>query len=345
MNHIKIVAEIGCNHNGSIEIAKRLMDEAVKSGVDAVKFQMFEASELVASCAQKADYQKRNTANDESQLDMISKLELTKEEYIELKEYANALNLEMFATAFDNHSIDFLESLGQKIWKIPSGEITNLPYLEKISNIKMKEKEIILSTGMSTIDEIKFAASILSNSRDTKFTILHCNTDYPTVDKEMNLNALIDLKMNFPNWQIGLSDHSIGAIASIVAVGLGITFIEKHYTLDKNMIGPDHKASITPNELRQLCEDIRRAEEMLGSEKKFVTQSEGKNKFVARKSIVAKKAIRMGEVFTQDNITCKRPGNGISPKYWYDVLGKKASKNFNYDQLIQCEGIKWEEEK
>lgn len=344
MNKVKIVAEIGCNHNGSLELAKTLVEEASRTGCDAVKFQMFNAKELVSCFAQKAEYQKKNTNKDESQLDMISKLELSQGEYITLKEYAEGLGLQVFSTAFDLDSIAFLHSIGQNIWKIPSGEITNLPYLEKIRDLVCEEKEIILSTGMSTLDEITFATNLLEQSKNTKLTILHCNTDYPTKDSDMNLLALHDLKVHFPKWQIGLSDHSEGTVASVVAVGMGSLFIEKHFTLDKSMEGPDHLASINPEELKRLCDEIRRAERMLGCNHKEVTQSEKKNKYVARKSIVAKKSIKKGEIFTEENITCKRPGNGISPIYWYDIIGKTAESDFQYDELITCSGYEWEQD-
>lgn len=341
MSKVKIVAEIGCNHNGNVELAKRLVDEAAKAGADAVKFQTFVAEELVSSYAPKADYQKKDNA-DESQLDMIRKLELTREEYKEVKEYSENLGIEWFSTGFDMTSIDFLAGLDQQVWKIPSGEITNLPYLEKIRDIHCSNKWIILSTGMSNLDEIRFAVSVLEKSENTKFTILHCNTEYPTKDTDMNLRAMEVLREEFPKWEVGLSDHSEGIIASITAVGMGAAFIEKHFTLDKNLPGPDHRASITPDELKKLCDGIHRAEKMLGSKEKAVTDSERKNKKVARKSIVASRNITKGEELTADNITCKRPGNGISPIHWYDVIGTRANTDFNADELIVVDGINWE---
>lgn len=345
MKKIKIVAEIGCNHNGKYSIAKEMIKEAKINGADAVKFQTFVPSNLVSCYAQKAEYQKKFTDKNESQLDMIKKLELSNNEYIELKKYADSIGIEIFSTAFDLESIEFLKSLGQSIWKIPSGEITNLPYLKKIVEYECMGKEIILSTGMSNIDEIRYAVNILKDSKNTKFTILHCNTDYPTKDSDVNLRALNELEQLCPNWEIGLSDHSEGIIAAIVAVGMNISFIEKHFTLDKNMDGPDHKASIEPNELRELCISIRRAGEMLGESKKYVTKSERKNRSIARKSIVAKRKIEIGEIFSEDNLICKRPGNGISPIYWDDVIGKKSEHEFEEDELIKCCGIPWEENK
>lgn len=341
MSKIKIVAEIGCNHNGDVNLAKKLIEAAAKAGVDAVKFQTFVAEELVSCYAPKAEYQKKDNAN-ESQLDMIRKLELSKDEYIEVKEYAESLGLEWFSTGFDMTSIDFLNSLDQKVWKIPSGEITNLPYLEKIRDIRCSNKWIILSTGMSTLDEIRFAVSVLEKSENTQFTILHCNTEYPTSDRDMNLRAMEVLKEEFPDWEVGLSDHSEGIIASVTAIGMGATFIEKHFTLDKNLPGPDHRASITPDELKALCDGIHRAEIMIGSREKVVTNSERKNKIVARKSIVANCNISKGDVLTTNNLICKRPGNGISPIHWYEVVGTKAIRDFQRDELIEVNGIGWE---
>ena len=344
MDRVKIVAEIGCNHNGDASMAKELIAKAAEADADAVKFQTFKAEQLVSVSAPKAQYQKTNNEH-ESQLDMLRNLELTHDEYRELKLYAEGLGLEWFSTGFDIDSIEFLTSLGQCVWKIPSGEITNLPYLEKIRDIECPNKEIILSTGMSTIEEIRFAVDVLQESKDTKLTILHCNTEYPTRDEDMNLRAMEVLRDNFPGWEVGLSDHSDGVVAPIVAIGMGAKFIEKHFTLDKSLPGPDHRASITPGELTTLCREVRRAETLLGSKDKFVTDSERKNKIVARKSIIAKRNIVVGEEFTQDNIVCKRPGNGISPIHWYEILGKKAERDFVQDELITCTGIEWEENK
>ncbi|OOB80302.1 MAG: N-acetylneuraminate synthase [Epulopiscium sp. Nuni2H_MBin003] len=333
-----IVAEIGCNHNGDANLAHKMIEVAKKCGVDAVKFQTFNSKELISKYATKAEYQKVTTGADESQLDMIAKLELSHKDYIELKEFANKINIDIFSTAFDIESIDFLYKNGQTIWKIPSGEITNLPYLEKISTLN--PAKIILSTGMSTIAEIRSAIEILGDKQD--ITILHCNTEYPTEDKDVNLNAILDLKMQFPNYEIGFSDHSIGITAGIASVAYNITFIEKHFTLDKNFYGPDHKASITEDELRDFCMQIRRAEMMLGNSTKMVTHSEMKNKAIARKSIVARKNIKQGETFSIDNITTKRPGNGISPMEWNTVLGKVAEKDFEADELLMVRGMQWQ---
>lgn len=340
MQKVKIVAEIGCNHNGNVTLAKRLMELAKVSGADAVKFQSFIPENLVSRYAPKANYQKAEEPGD-SQLDMLRGLALNEQEYLELVDYAKNIDIEIFSTAFDDISLVFLQEIGQSMWKIPSGEINNLPFLEKISNIECAEKEIILSTGMSTIEEIEFAVKILSQSKDTQFSILHCNTQYPTKPEDMNLRVLSSLQSLAPGWQIGLSDHSEGITAALVAVGLGAKFIEKHFTLDRSLPGPDHKASITPKELKVLCDNIRIAEIMLGTSDKHVTASEKENILAARKSIVAKKRIRKGEIFSEENIVCKRPGNGISPMFWYKLIGLKAEKDFYEDELISYHGINW----
>ena len=335
MKKIIIVAEIGCNHNGDFNLAKKMVKIAKDCGVDAVKFQTFNSNLLISKNAEKAEYQKKTTGKNESQLEMTKKLELGKEEYLRLKKYAEILGLIVFSTPFDLDSIDFLEKNGQRIWKIPSGEITNKPYLEKIGGIEVENKTIILSTGMSTINEIQNAVEIVQSKKKNRIIILHCNTEYPTPDKDVNISALEDLKKNFGEYEIGFSDHSVGSIGAIMAVTYGITLIEKHFTLNKNFYGPDHKASATPDELKELVQNVRRAELMLGNGKKDVTDSERKNMKIARKSIIAKKDIKKGEIFTEENLTCKRPGNGISPMYWYDILGKKAEYDFKEDELIK----------
>lgn len=340
---VRIIAEIGCNHNGDVQLAEQLILQAGKAGADAVKFQTFSAAALVSGYAKKAEYQQK-CGDSDSQLEMLQQLELSQDAYRNLKEYAERNNIQIFSTAFDLGSIEFLHELGQNIWKIPSGEITNVPYLEKIADLQCKRKEIILSTGMSTQDEIQRAAQILQRSPDTRFTMLHCNTQYPTLDEDMNLRAMEALRESYSTWEIGLSDHSAGILAPVVAVGLGAVFIEKHITLDRNMPGPDHQASITVEELAELCKNIRRAERMMGKQKKIVTPSEQKNIFAARKSIVALCDIRKGEVFTEKNIGCKRPGNGISPVYWHEVLGRTAEQDFLQDEQICCTGYRWEED-
>lgn len=343
MRTIQVVAEIGCNHNGSIELAKRMIKAAKEAGATAVKFQSFIPENLVSRYAPKADYQKKNDGS-ASQLDMLRRLALSEKDYMELAEFARSLDIDIFSTPFDLESFEFLKCIGQNIWKIPSGEITNLPFLREVVAVECSNKQIILSTGMSTIEEVAFAINVLKESKNTKFTILHCNTQYPTEPVDMNLRAMNRLQELVPEWNIGLSDHSEGIVASLVAVGMGARFIEKHFTLDKNLPGPDHKASVTYEELQQLCKGIQCAELMLGDGEKRVTESERSNIFVARKSIVAKRRIQKGEIFSIDNITCKRPGNGISPIHWDSVLGKISPKDFIEDELITCEGNKWEDE-
>lgn len=345
MKHIFIVAEIGCNHNGSKELAREMVRKAKECGVDAVKFQTFKADALISCYAPKAEYQKETTGTAESQLEMTKKLELSHDDLIELKTYAESLGLVVFSTPFDLDSVDFLDSIGQSLWKIPSGEITNLPYLKRIGAIKIDNKKIILSSGMATIDEIKTCIGVLgeAGTNENDIILLHCNTEYPTPDKDVNILAINDLKEQFPNVSIGFSDHSVGYVAAVGAAILGVSLIEKHFTLDKNFAGPDHKASATPEELKALVENVRRIEVMAGSSKKIVTESERKNRIVARKSIVAARNIVKGEIFTEENITCKRPGNGISPMKWYDILGKVAEKDFRTDELIEQSGFEWQE--
>lgn len=341
MSKVYIVAEIGCNHNGDFQLAKKMVDEAKKSGVDAVKFQTFKADQLISKIAPKAEYQIKVTGNDESQLEMTRKLELPYAEFIKLENYARSLGLDVFSTPFDFVSIDFLASRQQKVWKIPSGELLNLPYLEKIARLPIEGKSIVLSTGMSTVDEIKLSLNVLEENgmSPQNMTILHCNTEYPTPLEDVNLNVISSFKRIFSEYNIGFSDHSPGYFVGIASVPYGISFIEKHFTLDKNFAGPDHKASVTPEELTLLCKGIRAVEKALGSSEKQVTLSERKNKVVARKSIVAKCDIKKGEVYTLENITTKRPGNGISPMSWYEILGKEAEQDFTEDELIVHSGF------
>lgn len=337
MKKVFIVAEIGCNHNGDPKLAKKMVDIAKECGVDAVKFQTFKADQLISKYAPKAEYQKATTGTADTQLEMTKKLELPYEEFVKLEKYAKSLGLEVFSTPFDFDSIDFLIQNKQKIWKIPSGELTNLPYLEKIAKADISEKEIVISTGMATVEEIKWALNILEKNGMTKnkITILHCNTEYPTPYEDVNLEAIPYLMEQFPEYKIGFSDHSQGYFDGVASVIYGISFIEKHFTLDKNFEGPDHKASVTPEELKLLCEGIGVVEKSLGKRDKIVTESEKKNKIVARKSIVAKRKIKKGDIFSLENITVKRPGNGISPMEWYNILGKEAQFNFEEDELIK----------
>lgn len=344
MSKVFLVAEIGCNHNGDFELARRMVKEAHACGVDGVKFQTFSADALISKYAPKAEYQKKTTGEQTSQLEMTRALELPQEQYLELKAYAESLGLITFSTAFDLGSINFLAEQGQTIWKIPSGEITNLPYLEAIAALHTPEIKIILSTGMANIDEISACLEIITSGGilPQQIIILHCNTEYPTPDVDVNVSAMKEIHETFPEYAYGFSDHSVGYVAAVGAVALGAAMVEKHFTLDKNLPGPDHKASATPEELKALVENVRRMEVMLGDGHKKVTDSEAKNKIVARKSIVAAKPIKQGDIFTEENITCKRPGSGISPMKWYELLGKTAERDFDFDELIEATDFEWQ---
>ena len=326
-----IIAEAGVNHNGSLELAKQLVDKAKEAGVDCVKFQTFIAKNIVSKNAAKAEYQKKQTENLESQHEMLKKLELSFDEFIELKNYCLEKEIEFLSTAFDFESIDFLSELGMRIWKIPSGEITNLPYLIKIAKLKSK---VILSTGMSTIDEINDAVNVLNENGASEIIILHCTTEYPTPYEDVNLRAMLTIKEKF-GVNVGYSDHTMGMEVPIAAVALGATVIEKHFTLDRNMQGPDHKASLEPNELKNMVDAIRHIEKALGNGVKQVAESEKKNLAIARKSIIAKKNIKKGEILSEDNLTVKRPGDGISPMRWFEVIGAVSIRDFERDELIE----------
>lgn len=335
MNHVIIIAEAGVNHNGSIETAKKMIDAASDAGVDYVKFQTFKADKLVSTSAKKADYQKKNiTQNeDDSQLSMLQKLELSINDHYELIEYCKKRNVKFFSTAFDIESIDFLHKLQLGLWKIPSGEITNYPYLKKIGQYK---QELILSTGMCEMLDIKKAIEVLCMYGLTKdkITILHCNTEYPTPFEDVNLYAMKTISEEF-GVKVGYSDHTEGIEVPVAAVALGACIIEKHFTLDRNMEGPDHKASLEPGELYEMVKAIRNIEKAVGSKEKKISISEQKNLEVARKSIVAAIEIAEGDLFTEENLTVKRPGSGISPMLWESILGRKAIKNFKKDDLIE----------
>ena len=334
MNHTIIIAEAGVNHNGSIELAKQLVDKAVEAGVDYIKFQTFKAANLVTKSAQQADYQMRNVGGgDSSQYQMLKRLELSREEHLELIGYCQQRGIHFFSTAFDFDSIEFLDSLHLNLWKIPSGEITNCPYIKQIAQ---KQGDVILSTGMSTAEDIQNAVDVLLRWGKTKdqITILHCNTEYPTPFEDVNLLAMQSIAKQFGT-KVGYSDHTRGIEVPIAAVALGATVIEKHFTLDRNMPGPDHKASLEPDELKAMVSAIRNIEKALGSSEKRVTDSERKNIAIARKSIVAAKYISKGEIFTEENLTVKRPGTGISPMRWEEVLGTKAVRDFMEDELIE----------
>lgn len=331
MNEIFIIAEAGVNHNGDLKLAKKLVDAAQKAGADAVKFQTFKAEYLVSKATQKADYQKQATESDESQLEMLKKLELSFDDFTELKKYCMEKGIVFLSTPFDSESIDFLESLEMPIYKIPSGEITNLPYLMKIAQTG---KPVIISTGMSDLEEIGLALEVLRENGAGTITVLHCNTQYPTPLEDANLKAMLTLKEHF-GLAVGYSDHTLGIEVSLAAIALGAKVIEKHFTLDKNMEGPDHKSSLDPQELQVLVTSIRNIEVALGDGIKRVTKSEHPNQEAARKSIVAKRNIVQDEQFTVDNLTTKRPGHGISPVKWFEILGSKATRDFSVDELIE----------
>ncbi|NCC87993.1 MAG: N-acetylneuraminate synthase [Clostridia bacterium] len=326
-----IIAEAGVNHNGSLANAKKLVDMAKEAGADCIKFQTFVAKNIVTKTALKAEYQKKQTDAAESQLDMLSRLELPFEAFRELKKYCDQKQIEFISTAFDFASIDFLKSLGMRIWKIPSGDISNLPYLIKIAQLG---KPVLLSTGMSTIDEITNAVTVLRENGSGEITILHCTTEYPTPYSDVNLKAMLTIKNKFGS-NVGYSDHTKGIEVPVAAVALGSIVIEKHFTLDRSMEGPDHKASLEPQELKAMVVAIRNIEFALGNGIKRPAESEKKNMTIARKSIVAKKNIKAGEIFTEENLTVKRPGDGISPMKWFGVVGQKASRDFAEDELIE----------
>ena len=329
---IFIIAEAGVNHNGSITIAKKLIDAAVDSGADAVKFQTFKAENLLCVSAEKADYQIKNTDSLESQFDMIKSLELDENMHKELFAYCLKKGIIFLSSPFDHNSIDLLDNLGLKIFKIPSGEITNLPYLRHIGSLG---KEIILSTGMSTLQEVGDALTVLmeSGSKKKDITILHANRMYPTPMEDVNLNAMLTIQKEF-DVAIGYSDHTVGIEVDIAAVAMGASIIEKHFTLDKLMNGPDHKASLNPDELKAMVLAIRNVEIAIGKYEKQPSPSETNNIKVARKSIVASQEIKKGELLTSKNIAVKRPGKGINPMNWDKIIGSKALKNYNSDELI-----------
>ena len=327
---VYIIAEAGVNHNGDIKKAIELVDVAIEAKADAVKFQLFCAENIVSKQAKKAEYQKKTTETEETQYEMLKKLELSQEDYLQLYNYCKDKPITLLATAFDFESIDFLHKLNTPIWKIPSGEVTNLPYLEKISKLN---KPVIMSTGMCNLEEISDALSII-RKYNNDVSLLHCNTEYPTPYSDVNLRAMATIKSEF-DVKVGYSDHTNSIEVALAAVALGAEIIEKHFTLDKKMQGPDHAASLEPDELIRLVEAIRNVEKALGSKEKKPSESEIKNKVIARKSIVAKYQIKKGEAFTTKNLAIKRPENGIIPMKWYDVLETKAKRDFEKDELIE----------
>lgn len=331
MNKVFVVAEAGVNHNGNIEIARKLVDVAVMAGADAVKFQTFKAENLVCRNAHKADYQMKTTNQKESQFDMLKKLELTPEMHEQLINYCRQKGIMFLSTPFDIDSLYYLMELGIDIIKLPSGEITNYPLLREVGKTG---KRVILSTGMSTLAEIKETIKVLRDNGNKEITVLHCNTEYPTPYRDVNLLAMMTLKHEL-GVSVGYSDHTQGIEVPIAATALGAEIIEKHFTLDKSMEGPDHKASLEPNELQAMVSAIRNIELALGSSKKEPSESEKKNIEIARKSIVAKCKIKAGEMFTENNLATKRPGNGISPMKWTEILGQEAIRDFEEDDLIE----------
>ncbi|QHW32610.1 N-acetylneuraminate synthase [Paenibacillus rhizovicinus] len=331
MKQTLIIAEAGVNHNGEMDLAYRLIDAAVEAGADYVKFQTWKSENVISKHAPKAEYQKETTGEDESMLEMEKKLEFPFENFILLKEYCQKKDIGFMSTPFDIESALFLFSMGVDMVKIPSGEITNLPFLEVIADHACP---VILSTGMCEIEEIEDAVRILTSKGNNNLSILHCNTQYPTPMKDVNLRAIQTLEERF-KFPIGLSDHSLGIEVPVAAVAMGAEVIEKHFTLSRDMEGPDHKASLEPTELTDMVRSIRNIELALGDTGKHVTESERGNMAVARKSIVASKKISRGEAFTVENITTKRPGTGISPMKWYEVLGGAAKRDFQEDELIE----------
>lgn len=325
-----IIAEAGVNHNGSIDLAKQLVDKAKEAGADCIKFQTFIAQNLVSKDAKKAAYQE-NDSKEETQFDMLSRLELSFDEFKELKTYCDSKDITFLSTGFDKESLAFLNELGMPVWKIPSGEITNYPYLVQVAKYN---KPTILSTGMATMTEIQDAVNVLKENLTNSLTILHCTTEYPTPMGEVNLSALHELRDTFQA-EIGYSDHTMGIEIPIASVALGAKVVEKHFTLDRKMEGPDHRASLEPEELKKMVQGIRKVEEALGSGIKAPTVSELRNKEVARKSVVANKDIKKGAIFTAENLTVKRPGTGLSPMKWPEIIGTEAKRDYKEDELIE----------
>lgn len=333
MNKVFIIAEAGVNHNGSLELAKKLVDVAADAGADAVKFQTFKANNLVSKSAQKADYQKQTTSAGETQHVMLAKLELDDAAHRAIIEHCKGRQILFLSTPFDIESADMLEDLGMPIYKIPSGEITNLPYLRHISRLG---KEMILSTGMSDLLEVKDALEVLESvgTPRSKITVLHATTEYPCPMEDVNLKAMLTIKKAF-GVKVGYSDHTSGIEVPIAAVALGACVIEKHFTLDRTMHGPDHKASLEPGELKAMVSAIRNIEQALGDGIKRPSPSELKNIAIARRSLVALSDIKKGELFSIENLGAKRPGHGISPMHWDEVIGQVAKKNFSADDRIE----------
>ncbi len=332
-NHVIIIAEAGVNHNGNYYLAKQMALKAKEAGADYVKFQTAVPEKVISRYAEMADYQKENTGKVESQLDMCRRIHLKLSDYAPLQKYCEEIGIKFISTPFDLESIEVLEKLNMDFWKIPSGEITNYPYLVKIAQTGLP---VVMSTGMCEIFEIREALKVLCDNglSMSDICLLHCNTEYPTPMKDVNLKAMNDLADNF-GVTVGYSDHTKGIEVPIAAVAMGAKIIEKHFTLDRNMDGPDHKASLEPSELKAMVNSIRNIEKALGDGHKHVSESERKNIAIARKSIIAACNIKKGELFTESNLTVKRPGDGISPMRWNDVIGMTAIRDFSEDELIQ----------
>ncbi len=331
MGHIFIIAEAGDNHNGNLENALKLVDKAAEAGADCVKFQTFVTEEVISRHAEMAEYQKQNTGIEESQFDMVKKLELSFEDFRQIQAYCRTKGILFLSTPFDLPSIAFLNDIGVPFFKIPSGEITNYPYLAAIGRT---HKDVVLSTGMCTVEEIREAIAVLEENGAGRMTLLHCNTEYPTPYEDVNLNAMKTMRAVFGK-EVGYSDHTLGIEVPVAAAALGAVIIEKHFTLDKDMEGPDHKASLEPEELAAMIKAVRNIETALGSSEKKPSPSELKNLAAARKSIVARRNIRQGELLTEENLAVKRPGTGISPMRYPDVLGTRAVRDFKADQFIE----------
>lgn len=331
MEKVLVIAEAGVNHNGSLEIAKKLAWTARQCGADIVKFQTAKLDSLVSKYAKMAQYQRNNIGNDESQKDMLRRLLLPFDDFRRLSDYCREIGIHFLSTPFDLESIDFLEGLGCDIWKVPSGEITNLPYLIQIARTG---KPIILSTGMCTLEEVGTAIDVLKKYGSGAITLLHCTTEYPAPYQDVNLRAMNTMREAF-QLPVGYSDHTTGMDIPIAAVAMGAVIIEKHFTLDRNMEGPDHKASLEPDELKDMVLGIRKVEAAMGNGIKEPSESEKKNLVIARKSIVAKRSIGKGEILTEENITTKRPGNGINPMRWFEVIGTPAVRDFDEDELLE----------
>ncbi len=330
---IFIIAEAGVNHNGSIETAKELIKVAAEAGADAVKFQTFKAENLVTKTAKKAEYQLKNQSGNDSQYEMLKKLEIDVAAHEELMAYCQQYKILFLSTPFDLESITLLDSLGLGIFKVPSGEITNLPYLRKIGALG---KDVILSTGMSGLSEIEDALQVLisAGTAKQKITVLHANTEYPTPMRDVNLRAMKTIADEF-DVDVGYSDHTLGIEVDIAAVAMGAKVIEKHFTLDQNMVGPDHKSSLEPDELKAMVKGIRNIEQALGSHIKAPSESEFKNIQSVRKSIVAKITISQGELLTENNLTVKRPAGGVSPMLWDMAIGQHAQRDYQEDEQIE----------